>query len=83
MKQPIKLTLTDSGAYFRFRQGPVKSTRSCRSWPHVAIDLDRKGRVVGIEAVPAPRSVDLRGLSRLVLAEFPLSPRQIAAILHF
>jgi uncharacterized protein YuzE len=62
-RQTPIVQLTDEGLYIYFKPGAVSEKTVVRSrWPLVAIDLDKNGDVIGIEAVPPPESFTLRGL---------------------
>ena len=53
--RPPILEITDEGIYFRFQEDvEVANTVIRNEWPHVAIDLDKSGRIIGIETVPKP-----------------------------
>lgn len=64
---PPKVELTDAGLYIRFLSD-VAVTRTViqNEWPQVAVDLDEKGRVVGIEAVPAPGAFSIGMIPQIV-----------------
>lgn len=53
---PPKVELTDAGLYVRFLSDVIVARTVIQSeWPHIAVDLDDAGRVIGIECVPAPK----------------------------
>ena len=47
--------ITDSGIYVRFgAPRRIAQTLIRREWPFLAVDIDRFGRAIGIEAIPRP-----------------------------
>jgi uncharacterized protein YuzE len=66
---PPKVELSDAGLYLRFMNNAVVDRTIIQSeWPHVAVDLDEKGNVIGIEAVPAPHGFTV-GMIPSIVAE--------------
>lgn len=64
---PPKVELTDAGLYVRF-QSDVEVARTVvqNEWPHIAVDLDNAGNVIGIECVPAPKEFSIGAIPGLV-----------------
>lgn len=55
-----KVELTDAGLYVRFlMHAKVRKTIIQNEWPHIAVDLDESGNVIGIECVPAPAAFSI------------------------
>ena len=56
-----RVSITDAGIYVRFER-PTGRVRTIvrRLWPHLAVDINRHGKVIGIEAIPLPRRFSLR-----------------------
>jgi len=56
--------ITETGLYIRLRPGkrPFR-TLVRQTWPLVAVDVDRRGRAVGIEVVPLPNRFVLRQIA--------------------
>jgi hypothetical protein len=44
---------------------PCARTIANGRWPHLAVDFDRRGRVIGLEAIPLPDRFSLGRLARL------------------
>ena len=59
-----RITITDAGLYVSFKR-PAGRIRTIvrRLWPHLAVDLDQSGTVVGIEAIPFPRRFALHEIA--------------------
>ena len=56
-----RVAITDAGIYVSFER-PSGRVRTIvrRPWPHLAVDINRSGKVIGIEAIPLPRRFSLR-----------------------
>jgi hypothetical protein len=59
--------LNEDGLYVRLApRGACARTVANGRWPHLAVDFDRRGRVIGIEAMPLPDRFSLSRLARRV-----------------
>jgi hypothetical protein len=68
--------LNEAGLYVRLApRGACARTVANGRWPHLAVDFDRRGRVIGIEAMPLPDRFSLSRLARQ--AGIRLSPDAI------
>jgi hypothetical protein len=57
--------LSEAGLYVRFApRGACARTVANGRWPHLAVDFDRQGRVIGVEAMPLPDRFSLSRLAR-------------------
>jgi hypothetical protein len=64
--------ITEVGLYVRMAPGRICArTVANGRWPHLAVDFDRSGRVIGIEAVPLPPSFNLHELARRAGVSLP------------
>ena len=64
-----RVELSDAGVYVRFLSDvEIDHTVVQNEWPHIAVDLAADGRVIGIEAVPAPDSFTV-GMIPTIAAE--------------
>ncbi len=63
---PPKVELTDAGLYVRFQTGvAVARTVIQNEWPHIAVDLDAKEEVIGIEVVPVPPAFSINSIANI------------------
>jgi hypothetical protein len=60
-----RVAITDAGIYVSFER-PSGRVRTIvrRPWPHLAVDINRSGKVIGIEAVPLPHRFSLRKIAQ-------------------
>lgn len=74
-RSPI-VELCEAGLYVSMAPGRrCARTVANGRWPHLAVDFDRRGRVIGIEAIPLPDRFSLGRLARQ--AGVRLSPHAI------
>ena len=66
-EQPPKVELTDAGLYVRFQTDTAIARTVIQSdWPHIAVDLDARDVVIGIEVVPAPPEFSINTIPAIV-----------------
>jgi len=77
-----RLAITDAGLYVSFAR-PAGRVRTIvrRLWPHLAVDISRRGEVVGIESIPLPRRFSLREVAREAGVHLPANRAARAQIL--
>lgn len=61
----LELEISDAGAYLWFQpEVPSAQTIVAREWPHIGVDLDDQGFLVGIELVPVPTEISVEDVLR-------------------
>jgi len=78
MSMEIQLDPEADALYLTLKRGRVAKSREVE--PGVVLDLDRSGRVLGVEVLDASRRYAMEALRRVSVRRVPLRARRIARV---